>query len=154
MSKLEIVWTFLFYKYMIEYLIKNIEIEISNINFYNISYLTYAGLYKNKYITICHPYEVKIFNIKKDFLHSESLFKKHHSNFLEKEIIFDPCKLYETISGFEYEFQELDFPFTISNDIYLVQHNLFIFDLESILRYNKLKNFAISYLANSILTTG
>lgn len=99
-------------KKTINYFIENIQ----NIKFYNISYRSYIAI-KNNCIIMIYPFVINIYKINtnvdniSDYINNyhflkncteiEEILYAHHIDFLDKKINFDPCLIYELVSGYK-----------------------------------------------------
>jgi len=86
--------------------------KIHDIKFYNVSYRDYFGMIEN-YVICIHPFVIKIIEIYKpiekfvetmsylflDKSRSKEIMSVAHYNYYRGECNFDPCVLYEEITG-------------------------------------------------------
>ena len=89
--------------------------NISKITFHNLSYGNYYG-FSEKYLISIHPYAIHIYdiikkiknyeNISTDILFGTGNYIKilkiyHRSDYINNEIIYNPCEIYEKVSGYK-----------------------------------------------------
>jgi len=134
--------------------IQEIIDNIENINFYNISYREYYGLIDG-YIVEVFPFVTEIKKIHKpieDFSknrhyitdHLESVMRCHQIDYSDGECNFQPCAIYEKISGYPIHTKPLlEDNFGFPKKYY--KKNAMIFDKKMIQHIRKLKLEKINF---------
>ena len=90
--------------------------EIKNLRFHHVNYREYLSVWGDWIIGV-YPFAVNITSIYKrdgsligydDFPYSLGKVQYHHNNFVNGDIDYDPCLIYEEVSGFRIHHYQSD----------------------------------------------